>query len=107
MRIGILLTGHASPEVEEQHGDSDAMFIELLAGHGFDFRTWDVEKMVFPASIHDADGWLISGSRHGVYEDHPFIRFTVVIGISPHDNICETIPIHISSAAHRCTKVRH
>jgi GMP synthase-like glutamine amidotransferase len=27
----------------------------------------------FPATVHDADGWLITGSRHGVYEDHPWI----------------------------------
>ena len=24
-------------------------------------------------TVHDADGWLITGSRHGVYEDHSFI----------------------------------
>jgi GMP synthase-like glutamine amidotransferase len=27
----------------------------------------------FPASVNECDGWLITGSRHGVYEDHPFI----------------------------------
>jgi GMP synthase-like glutamine amidotransferase len=30
--------------------------------------------MEFPASVHDAEGWLITGSRHGAYEDHPFIK---------------------------------
>ena len=29
--------------------------------------------MQFPADARDADGWLISGSRHGAYEDLPFI----------------------------------
>jgi GMP synthase-like glutamine amidotransferase len=24
--------------------------------------------------VHDAEGWLITGSRHGAYEDHPFIK---------------------------------
>ena len=28
---------------------------------------------MFPEGIHDADGWLITGSRHGAYEDHPWI----------------------------------
>jgi len=28
---------------------------------------------IFPESIHAADGWLITGSRHGVYEDHLWI----------------------------------
>lgn len=30
--------------------------------------------MEFPDSIKQADGWLISGSKHGAYEDHPFIK---------------------------------
>lgn len=29
--------------------------------------------MEFPEDVHDADGWLITGSRHGAYEDLPFI----------------------------------
>ena len=47
--------------------------MRLLDGHGFTFQTWHVEVMQFPADVHDADGWLITGSRHGAYEDHPFI----------------------------------
>lgn len=35
--------------------------------------TFDVVDMKFPDSIHDADGWLITGSKHGAYEDLPFI----------------------------------
>jgi GMP synthase-like glutamine amidotransferase len=30
--------------------------------------------MEFPKDVHDCDGWLITGSRHGAYEDHPFIK---------------------------------
>lgn len=30
--------------------------------------------MEFPKDVHECDGWLITGSRHGAYEDHPFIR---------------------------------
>ncbi len=73
MKIGILQTGQAPEPLREQTGDYPGLFERLLAGHGFDFVTWHVEAMEFPASIHDADGWLITGSRHGVYEDHPFI----------------------------------
>jgi GMP synthase (glutamine-hydrolysing) len=29
--------------------------------------------MDLPQDPHEADGWLITGSKHGVYEDHPFI----------------------------------
>lgn len=38
------------------------------------FRTWSVVDMEFPESVDDADGWLISGSKHGVYDDLPFIQ---------------------------------
>ena len=29
--------------------------------------------MEFPESVNDCDGWLITGSRFGAYEDHAFI----------------------------------
>ena len=73
MKIGILQTGQSPEDLRETLGEYPAMFERLLAGHGFAFATWHVEAMQFPASVHDADGWLITGSRHGVYEDHPFI----------------------------------
>ena len=73
MLIGILQTGQAPAEMRDTPGDYPALFEKLLADHGLRFRTWHVEAMEFPDSVHDADGWLITGSRHGVYEDHAFI----------------------------------
>ncbi|WP_095590565.1 type 1 glutamine amidotransferase [Actibacterium ureilyticum] len=73
MRIGILQTGHAPEPLLPENGTYPDMFKTLLDGHGFDFQNWDIEGMEFPASVHDADGWLITGSRHGAYEDHAFI----------------------------------
>lgn len=73
MRIGILQTGQAPDALKPEAGDYPDMFERLLEGQGFDFRTWHVEAMDFPGGVHDADGWLITGSRHGAYEDHPFI----------------------------------
>ena len=73
MQIGILQTG-ASPEaLRADHGDYPDFFETLLAGRGLTFRTYHVEAMEFPADVRDCDGWLITGSRHGAYEDHPFI----------------------------------
>jgi len=72
MLIGILQTGHA-PEALRDHGEYPEMFERLLAGHGFDFRSWAVVDGHFPDSVRDADGWLITGSKHGVYEGHAFI----------------------------------
>jgi GMP synthase (glutamine-hydrolysing) len=73
MKIGILQTGHAPDEVLGQLGDYDGMFRQFLGGHGFEFVTYDVVNMAFPTGPMDADGWLITGSRHGAYEDLPFI----------------------------------
>jgi len=73
MKIGILQAGHAAPAVVEVQGDYTAMYSNMLAGHGFTFETWSVVDMEFPSSAEAADGWLISGSKHGAYEDHAFI----------------------------------
>jgi len=73
MKIGILQTGHAPDELLSETGDYDAHFARLLDGHGFTYQTFNVVDMDFPGSIHDCDGWLITGSKHGAYEDHPFI----------------------------------
>jgi GMP synthase-like glutamine amidotransferase len=73
MKIGILQTGHSPDEVRGALGDYSDMFARLLGGHGFDFATFNVVDGQFPAGPDDADGWLITGSRHGAYEDHPWI----------------------------------
>ena len=73
MRIGILQCGQSPDVLKASLGDYPDMFVKLLADRGFDFRTFHVEEMQFPATIHDADGWLLTGSRHGAYEDHAFI----------------------------------
>jgi GMP synthase (glutamine-hydrolysing) len=49
------------------------MFVRLLDGQGFTFETYAILDGVFPPSVDAADGWLITGSKHGVYEDHPWI----------------------------------
>ena len=73
MLIGILQTGLAPDALAPEMGDYPDMFARLLDGHGFTFRTWKVVEGEFPPSVDAADGWLITGSRHGVYEDHPWI----------------------------------
>ncbi len=73
MQIGILQTGHAPDALIAESGDYPSMFERLLAGRGLSFRTWAVVDGDMPGGIHDAEGWLITGSRHGAYEDHPWI----------------------------------
>ena len=73
MKIGILVTGHPPDELHDQFGAYDAMFRALLDGNGFDFETFAVVDNQFPESAYQADGWIITGSRHGAYEDHVWI----------------------------------
>ncbi len=72
MHIGILQTGEA-PEPLRAGGDYPDFFIRLLADQGFAFTTWRVLDGAFPPDVTSADGWLITGSRFGAYEDHAFI----------------------------------
>ncbi|QIE47371.1 type 1 glutamine amidotransferase [Pseudohalocynthiibacter aestuariivivens] len=73
MKIGILLTGHAPEDIKAVMGDYDTMFEDLLDGHGFTYDSYAVVDGVFPDGPEAADGWLITGSKHGAYEDHPWI----------------------------------
>ena len=73
MHIGILQTGLAPDVLAPAFGDYPDMFQRLLDGNGFTYRTYCVVKGEMPARATDCDGWLITGSRHGVYEDHPWI----------------------------------
>lgn len=73
MKIGILQTGHVPAEMRDEYGEYAAVFERLLGGHGFSFDAWSVVDGAFPSGPEDADGWLITGSRHGVYEDHAWL----------------------------------
>lgn len=74
MRIGILQTGQSPDMLAPTAGDYPDMFMRLLADQGLEFRTYRVLDMQLPADVHECDGWLITGSRFGVYEDHAFIK---------------------------------
>lgn len=73
MLIGILQTGQSPDILRAEAGDYPDMFETLLAGRGLTFRRYHVEEMEFPEDVHECEGWLITGSRHGAYEDHAFI----------------------------------
>ncbi|MEQ9042075.1 MAG: type 1 glutamine amidotransferase [Silicimonas sp.] len=74
MLIGFLQCGHFPEAAGYPARTYPDLYSKLLEGHGLTFRTWSVVDMEFPDSVRDADGWLITGSRHGAYEDLPFIH---------------------------------
>jgi len=73
MKIGILQTGHSPDTLIGQMGDYDELFRKLLDGYGFTFETFAVVDGIFPEGAEAADGWIVTGSRHGAYEDHDWI----------------------------------
>jgi GMP synthase-like glutamine amidotransferase len=72
VRIGILETGRP-PEDLAQHGSYAQMF-ERLLGPELDYVVYPVIDDVFPVRVHEVEGWLVTGSRFGVYDDAPWIR---------------------------------
>ncbi len=73
LKIGILVTGYPPEETVEEHEPYDIAFQSLLSGNDFTFESWACLDGVFPDSINDADGWLITGSKFGAYEKLPWI----------------------------------
>ncbi len=76
MKIGILETGEVHPDLEARHGDYPAMFERLLGAvdPGLEFATVRVVAGEMPAAPGQADAWLVTGSRHGVYDGLPWIE---------------------------------
>ncbi|MBT8410772.1 MAG: type 1 glutamine amidotransferase [Octadecabacter sp.] len=73
MIIGLLQCGHVPDEVSAEEGPYERLYSALIEGHGFTLRTFSVVDGVFPDGPGAADAWLVSGSRHGAYEVHPWI----------------------------------
>ncbi len=73
MKIGILQTGHCPDDLRAKYGNYDAFFMRFLGGNGFEFDTYPVLDGLFPDGVDDADGWIITGSKFGAYEDHAWI----------------------------------
>lgn len=74
MHICILQTDHVLDQFQPEFGDYPSMFERLLSSvcHDLRFTSVDVQDGV-PAVI-DCDAYLITGSRHSVYEDLPWIH---------------------------------
>lgn len=72
-KIGILQCGDHPEEVAKKHHSHSALFEKMFGGHHLLFQTFRVNYGEFPDEISACDGYIITGSRHGVYEDHDWI----------------------------------
>jgi GMP synthase-like glutamine amidotransferase len=77
MHIAILLAGHTNRAMPRRFHDYHDLFTILFQGlpnsEDFCFTTLAVVDDIFPNHLDDYDGYLISGSAYGVYDDAPFI----------------------------------
>lgn len=75
MNIGILETGLLNEKLDGRYEPYPVMFAALLdrAGKNLSYQSYSVINGEMPDSVHECDGWLITGSRHGVYENLPWM----------------------------------
>ncbi len=74
VKIGILETGYPPECTVDEHGSYPQAFMKLLDGFGFSFESWAALEGELPDNINCADGWLITGSKYGAYENLPWIK---------------------------------
>lgn len=74
LRIGILETGRPSAELADSFDDYPKMMANWLAPLGGTTRVWAALDGRLPDAPQEADIWVITGSKFGVYEDYPWIR---------------------------------
>lgn len=74
--IGILETGRSRDALIAHFGSYVDMFRTLFEAVApeLSFRVYAVLNNDLPKSVTECDGWLITGSRHGVYDDLPWMR---------------------------------
>lgn len=80
LTIGILQADSVLPQFQSEHGDYPDMFASLLQKAAeaqgdvqLTLETYRVTDDEFPASVDACDGYLITGSRHSVYDNLPWI----------------------------------
>ena len=75
MKIGVLETGHLSDTLKAKYGRYPAFFERLVGPHlpEATFFTIAVVDGEVADNPEQADGWIITGSRSGAYDDEPWI----------------------------------
>lgn len=92
MKIGILEAGLLNEKLNGKYEPYPVMFAELLnrAEQRLSYQTFSVIQGEMPNSIYDCEGWLITGSRHGVYENLDWMQ---TLQIFIHDLYEARIPL--------------
>lgn len=73
MKVGILAAGKPPSTLQPRFGDYPAMFERLLAGHGYDWRAYDIPAGEYPDRPEDCGAYIVTGAAAGVYDGDPWI----------------------------------
>ena len=77
MKIAILETGRTNEKMKPIHGDYPDLFLTFFKSDerfaDFSFSVVPVLDGVLPDAATDYDGYLVTGSKTGVYDDEPWI----------------------------------
>ncbi len=75
MHMGILQCDWVDADLQPDFGDYPDMLRRLLVAEkrGLSFSVYRLPSGEFPASIHEADAWLITGSKWSVYDTDGWI----------------------------------
>lgn len=75
--IGLLVCDHVGAELREASGGRDypEIYEDFLLGSGspLDVKVYDAVGGELPADPSEADGWLITGSRHDAFGSEPWL----------------------------------
>ena len=75
MRVGILETGRPRESLREAFGCYPDMIRDLLAfRRDITFTTYSVVQSEWPDGCRACEAWIVTGSRHSVLDDSPWIR---------------------------------
>jgi GMP synthase-like glutamine amidotransferase len=74
--VGLLECGRNRSEWLKPYGDFADWFGPFLqpADPSLDFTVYKAHQGELPARVHACGAWLLTGSPHSVYEDHPWQR---------------------------------
>lgn len=73
LRIGLLQCDSLDAPHAAIDGDYDVLVADLVGGDGVAVEAYRVDLGEFPTSVTSCDGWVVSGSRHGVEDDLEWI----------------------------------
>lgn len=75
MKIGVLEAGKVNPKLVPAHGEYVERFKNFInqGEHVYEVFGVDIISGASPPAPTDADGWMITGSKYGAYEDTPWM----------------------------------